>query len=204
MNYDTHFGTPIFRTDLSNYLNHMQNLFDMHIKINREKFGVNPIYPVVMTDDLSRSSETTEFCTHIARLGWEALDAQGYDMRSYTVFVNALWGQEHHKTSGMDRHSHYYNTMLSGFFFIKVPENSSRILFYDPRDVKTFASLPEKNENEATPASNVINYLPYEGELYITPSWLHHSFVKNFNDTPFKFLHFGLSVEYTNKQPIIV
>jgi hypothetical protein len=57
--------------------------------------------------------------------------------------------------------------------------------------------LMEKNPENATYASNSINFVPEEGQIIFTNSWLPHSFTRNESDEPFRMIHFNLGVIYT-------
>ena len=85
---------------------------------------------------------------------------------------------------------------ITGFYFLECPENSCRPVFQDPRPAKYYAHLQEANPMMATLSSNEINYQPNAGDFFFTNSWLPHSFTRNANVKPFKFIHFSLGVSY--------
>jgi uncharacterized protein (TIGR02466 family) len=145
----------------------------------------------VCSSDLERIKDVVSFITQTA---YHILVTQGYDMNFYEVMVYDLWGQEHYKFSGQEEHIH--QAILSGFYFIDCPENSSRVLFHDPRPAKVYSNLTEKNSSMATYASTVINYEPKPGMLMFANSWLPHSFLKNSSSEPFRFMHFNIGVNH--------
>jgi hypothetical protein len=106
-----------------------------------------------------------------------------------------MWTQEHHKHSSMDQHTHGYGSQIVGFYFLEAPENSSRVVFHDPRMGKVQIDLPESDSNNATVASKMINFEPKPGLMIFANAWLAHSFTRHANDKPIKFVHFNLSVQ---------
>jgi uncharacterized protein (TIGR02466 family) len=75
------------------------------------------------------------------------------------------------------RHTHQ-NSIISGVFYIKVPDKSSRLRFYHPafhlmvRDWNV-----DIKYNEYT--SDIWNIIPEEGKLVLFPSWLEHEVDQN-------------------------
>jgi len=94
----------------------------------------------------------------------------------------------------MEQHVHGSGSQIVGFYFLEVPENSSHVVFHDPRAGKPLISLAETDMSKATFASNAINFEPKEGMLMFTNAWLPHSFSRHGNKKPMKFIHFNLGV----------
>ena len=109
-----------------------------------------------------------------------------------------MWTQEHYKHSSMEQHVHGYGAQIVGFYFLEVPEGSSRVIFHDPRAGKVQNDLPERDPNNASIASRMINFEPKPGLLMLTNSWLAHSFTRHASDKPIKFVHFNLNVQPAN------
>jgi len=154
------------------------------------------IFPMLHTDNFADDPRVADFCRFLAETGWNILKDQGYAMDNFSVSVDAAWTQKHFKHSSMEQHVHG-GSQLIGVYFLETPEGSSRPLFHDPRAGKVQNFLPESNPNEATMASNVINFEPKPGRLIITNAWLPHSFSRHASDKPLKFVHFNLSAFYS-------
>jgi hypothetical protein len=119
--------------------------------------------------------------------------------------IYELWGQQHPKTSGMEKHLHGQNLKLCGFYIIDAPEESMNMIIDDPRDVKVYAGLPEKDNSIVSSATNSVFYTPKQGDFFFMESWLAHSFTRNRSSQNFNFIHFNIGV--VNKeleQPTIV
>lgn len=167
---------------------------------------INEVYPVYMTETFSGDAKTAKLEQFIAESAWAILNDQGYMMDAFETFVSEFWAQEHHKHSGMEQHVHPYGVALSGFYFIKTPENGCMVEIHDPRPGKVQASLPPRDLSKVTQANNSLLIKPEPGLMVFTNSWLPHSFTRNASDEPVTFIHFNVSVRSAQQQvgPIIV
>jgi hypothetical protein len=155
---------------------------------------LNEIYPVHMTGQLFDDLRMEPLCQFIGETTWNILNSQGYNMSLFNVYFQEMWCQEHFKHSAMEQHVHGYGCQMVGFYFVEVPENSSRVVLHDPKAGKVQANLPESDWSMATHASNMINFQPEAGMLMFMNSWLPHSFTRHAAETPMSFIHFNLSV----------
>ena len=186
-----YFPTTIYSADLSEFLDIATEVSDEYIKY--ESCDLNELYPVRMSGNLSDDPRLEEFATVILNLSWDILNGQGYDMDKFRVVFSSMWTQQHHKHSLMEQHIHN-GDQLVGFYFLKTPENSSRPIFYDPRPAKVITSLPEKEMQEVTFATNIVNFEPSPGRMFITNTFVPHSFSKNGSNDPVEFIHFNMYV----------
>lgn len=166
----------------------------------KKESDLNPNYPAYMTESINYDSEMLEFANFVAQAGWDILNSQGYAMDLFSTYFTEMWTQEHHQHSTMEKHIHGNGAVLSGFYFLDVPKDSSRIIFHEPKDSKVITNLPEKDMSQGTHASSMINFVPKEGQLMITNSWLPHSFTKNESKKPITFIHFNIAVQQAAQQ----
>jgi uncharacterized protein (TIGR02466 family) len=167
------------------------------------------IFPVYMSENFFDDPEISEFNLTIRQISWSILNDQGYNMGNKEVFFTEMWTQEHYKHSLMEQHTHKFGSQIVGFYFLETPENCSRLLVHDPRPGKTIIGLDEFDVNEATEASDIVNFTPEPGLLVFTNGWLPHSFSRHMSDEPIKFVHFNLGVSIvrnlnTYDAPIII
>lgn len=186
-----YFPTAIHATNLPEFLNITKKVADEYLTKSKQK--LNPIYPVRMSESLLNDERLQEFREVIVNLGWDILDQQGYDMKNFQVILTELWAQQHHKHSLMEQHVHN-GDQLVGFYMLKVPKDGSRPVFYDPRPAKVITDLPLKPNNEITTATNIINFTTTPGRLFITNTFLSHSFTKNASNETTEFIHFNMKV----------
>lgn len=189
------FTCPVFMMEKPEYLYVTRKVSKTFIAKRKKEVELNPNYPVYMTEAINYDPEMADFSHFVAQVGWDILNAQGYAMDLFSTYFTEMWCQEHYQHSTMEKHIHGNGSVLSGFYFIDVPKDSSKVIFHDPRDAKVITNLPEKNMADGTHASCMINFTPKEGQLMFTNSWLPHSFTKNESKKPIKFIHFNIAVE---------
>lgn len=160
---------------------------------------LNEIYPVIMSDNYYDDPRIQDFAAFIGHTAWNILDSEGYAMDNYNLRFAEMWTQEHHKHSLMETHVHGFGSQISGFYFLETPENCSRVIIQDPRPGKVQINLPEKNMNQVTRASSIINFTPEPGLLMFMNSSIPHSFGRHASDDPIKFVHFNLTAEFVKR-----
>jgi uncharacterized protein (TIGR02466 family) len=161
--------------------------------LSEQKEEINDVYPVRMTGQIYNDERLKDFVDVVLDLGWNILSQQGYDMQHFRVILTEMWVQQHHKYSLMEHHVHG-GDQLVGFYFLNAPKNGSKPIFYDPRPAKVITDLPLKPSTEINAATNIINFDATPGRMFITNSFLPHSFSKNISDEPTEFIHFNLKV----------
>jgi uncharacterized protein (TIGR02466 family) len=190
-----YFPTTIYTIERLDFLKVVQEVSDERLEEKKSKDNLDPIYPVMMTDNLFTDDRISKFCDYVGATAWNILEAQGYAMTNMVTTFTEMWTQEHHKHSLMEQHVHGFGAQLVGFYFLETPENCSNLVFHDPRAGKVQVNLPEANVNMATPASQMINFTPKPGMMIFANSWLAHSFTRHSADKPIKFVHFNLTVQ---------
>lgn len=198
------FPTGIYSIDKPEFLSVVTTVFDEQINQQKALKDIDPLYPVYMTGNMHTDLRLDDFTTYVAATAWNILKAQGYKMDDKIAYFHSMWGQEHYKTSNMEEHIHNDGVQIVGFYFLDAPENSSMMMFSDPRAGKTQISLTEEDPNVISMASLKIGYKPEVGKLYFTNSWLPHAFSRHNNDKPLKLIHFNLSVQLAPVQQATV
>ena len=188
------FPSTIYTIKKPEFLDKVLKASNQALQVTKDNHKTNEVYPSVMSVSMSSNPEILDFEKFIAQSAWTILDSQGYNMDSLVTYVNELWAQEHLKFSSMEQHVHPHGVMLSGFYFLEIPDEGCLAQFHDPRPGKVQASLPEKNMASVTEASNGFFIKPEPGLFVISNSWLPHSFTRNGSDKSVKFVHFNISV----------
>jgi len=189
-----HFPCPVYIIDRPDFLGVVNKVSEELLESQRAQRPVDGIYPMLMGGDFSGDPRVHGFAEFVAATAWNILDNQGYAMQHFHTTFESMWTQEHHKQSSMEQHVHGGGIQIVGFYFLEVPEGSSRVVFHDPRPGKVMNDLPQKDVNRATPASQMINFEAAPGRLIFSNSWLPHSFTRHAGETPLKFVHFNLAV----------
>ena len=191
-----HFPTVIYSIKAPQFLDVTREVVGEALAIKKKEIKkLNEIYPLLMTGNLNGDPRMLDLSNFIAQVSWDILDSQGYAMQHFSTYFTEFWCQEHHKHSAMEQHVHGYGSQIVGFYFIDVPENSSRVLFHDPKAGKVQLNLPEKDMSQATAASNMINFVPEAGTVMFANAWLAHSFTRHAASKPMRFIHFNVSVQ---------
>ena len=132
------------------------------------------------------------FQNYIGATSHNLLDEQGYDLTNYQVFITEMWVQEFPKSGGGHHTLHtHWNGHISGFYFLKASDKTSRPLFQDPRPGKVMTMLPEKNSSKINYATWQANYEVKPGLLMFFPSYMPHMYAVDPGVEPFRFIHFN-------------
>ena len=117
---------------------------------------------------------------------------QGFDLTNYQIFITEMWVQEFAK-DGWGHHTlhTHWNGHMSGFYFLKASQKTSRPMFQDPRHGAIMNLLPEKDISKLTYASWQINYEAKPGRMMFFPSYMPHMYVVDSGLEPFRFIHFN-------------
>lgn len=190
-----HFPTTMYVVDRPDFLDVVNTVSEEHLSLVRKGRELNEIYPLYTTDSYFADERVKAFTEFVGSTAWNILNEQGYAMQDTAVNFMDMWTQEHHKHSSMERHVHGYGAQITGVYFLETPEDCSRIVFHDPRAGKVQVDLPEQDMNNATAASQMINFIPRPGMMILANAWLAHSFTRHAADAPIKFVHFNLGVQ---------
>jgi uncharacterized protein (TIGR02466 family) len=192
------FPINVYSIDKPEYLEITKTVCSEFLEKRRKEVELNEAFPSYMTESVNVDPRMLDFANYVAQTAWNVLQMQGYEVTNMNTYFESMWCQEHHKGSLMEQHIHGNGNQIVGFYFLDVPEDSSRIIFYDPKQSKVQINLPEIDSSKSTSASNIINYQPKAGMLLLTNSWLPHSFTKNMSDSPLRFIHFNVNVKETS------
>jgi hypothetical protein len=190
-----YFSCPIYVIERPDFLDVVNTVSEEALETAKKERSLNELYPVHMTESYFADPRMVGFSEFVGATAWNILNEQGYAMQDKITTFMEMWTQEHHKHSAMDQHVHGYGAQIVGFYFLEVPENSSHVVFHDPRAGKVQIDLPEQDMSMATPASRMINFTPKPGMMIFANSWLAHSFTRHASDLPIKFVHFNLAVQ---------
>jgi uncharacterized protein (TIGR02466 family) len=189
-----HFPCPIYLIERPDFLENVSKVSEESLEIRRKEHPLDDIYPMIMSDNYFADQRIVQFTEFVGSTAWNILSEQGYAMQDKVVQFTEMWTQEHYKQSSMEQHTHGYGSQIVGFYFLEVPENSSRVVFHDPRMGKSLIDLPETDISQATVASRMINFEPKPGLLIFSNAWLAHSFTRHASDKPIKFVHFNFNI----------
>jgi len=190
-----YFPSTVYTVERPDFLASVKEVSEERLKIQKAQKKIDPIFPVMMTDNYFADPRIAKFAEFVGQNTWSILQGQGYAMENLSVTFTEMWTQEHHKHSLMEQHVHGFGSQMTGFYFLEVPDKSSQVIFHDPRAGKVQNNLMEANLANITGASNAIHFMPKPGLLIFANSWLPHSFGRHAANKPLKFVHFNLTVQ---------
>ena len=195
-----YFPSMVYSVNKPEFLNDARKVSTEYINNTKKQQKLDDLYPVYQTDNMFNDTRLSGLTKFISDISWNILHNQGYNMNNLAMQYIEMWCQEHHKTSGQEQHVHGYGSQIVGFYFIDCPDNSSKVIFHDPKPAKWQINLPEAAVENATVASTMINFTPEPGTLLFTNSWLPHSISRHGNTKPLRFIHFNLGIQHTDNQ----
>jgi uncharacterized protein (TIGR02466 family) len=105
------------------------------------------------------------------------LDLQGGRLRMNTCWVNVMPSNTHHAM-----HLHPLS-VISGTYYVSVPEGASAIKFEDPR-LSLFMNRPPVRASHKKKNSSFVELSPEEGSVVLFESWLRHEVPMNSSRKP--------------------
>lgn len=115
----------------------------------------------------------------------------GFELGSKKLALDSFWVNVLDPGAGHSGHIHP-NSILSGTFYLDMPEGASAIRFEDPRLPFMMNSPPLKTDLDEA-RKRFIYIQPVEGHALFWESWLRHEVPVNFADEPRLSISFNLS-----------
>jgi len=103
----------------------------------------------------------------------------GWDFQDEQIDISNMWSVINKKNSLNVRHNHP-NSHFSAAYYVKIPENSGQIKFFDPKEVNAMYYPKKRVYNEFNSA--IAKIRPEEGKLLLFPSYLHHGVDENLSE----------------------
>ncbi|BAZ38147.1 hypothetical protein NIES4101_40820 [Calothrix sp. NIES-4101] len=142
-------------------------------------------------DNLQRQLSFSKFSIIVQKNVIEVASFLNWDLNKFKIEITHCWANIHQKHAYTSVQS-YYNSLLSGIYFLKAPVNSGGIYFNDPRPALNAIAPPLNDLNMWTLPK--ITYKPYEGVMLLFPSWLSHGMERNLSDEDRTYISFELGL----------
>ena len=121
------------------------------------------------------------------------INEMGWKYDSNKVKMEAMWSIINKKGSFNIQHNHA-NAYLSSAYYVRYPEKSGSIKFFDPREQKNIRYPKIKNYTDISAVITEIT--PKEGDLLIFPSYLYHSVGENLSEDDRIIVSFNIDIDY--------
>ena len=204
LNREDFFSCPVWFADEPSFVDDLNKASDPYIKMskknlkkdinrrNKEFGNKGDMGNVFHSTSLINDPNFLELQNYVGATAHNLLKEMGFDLTNYQVFTTELWVQEFAKKGGGHHTLHtHWNGHISGFYFLKASEKTSRPLFEDPRPGNVMNLLPQKDPSKITYASHQINYDVKPGRLIFFPSYMPHQYVVDLGYEPFRFIHWN-------------
>ena len=121
------------------------------------------------------------------------INEMGWKYDSNKVKMEGMWSIINKKGSFNIQHNHA-NAYLSSAYYVRYPEKSGSIKFFDPREQKNIRYPKIKNYTDISAVITEIT--PKEGDLLIFPSYLYHSVGENLSEDDRIIVSFNINIDY--------
>ena len=192
------FPVPIFHYKLENYQETNQELLNYILELQKkDKTGnthSNKGGWHSQNFDIVNEGPPINFINKIKNyLKHIIVDEFGWKYVPNKQRVVAMWAIINKKNSFNVMHNHQ-NCYLSASYYVRKPEDSGDITFFDPKEAKTYR-FP-KIEKYTEYSTEIFTIEPGEGDLLIFPSYLYHSVGENLSDDNRVVVSFNIDIGY--------
>ena len=204
LNREDYFKCPVWFADAPRFVDDLNKASDPYIETSKKnlkkdiakrnkKFGdKGDMGNVFHSTPLVGDSNFLQLQNYIGATAHNLLGEMGFDMTNYQLFTTEMWVQEFAKKGGGHHTLHtHWNGHISGFYFLKASEKTSRPIFEDPRPGNVMNLLPQKDMTKITYASNQVNYEVKPGRMIFFPSYMPHMYAVDMGYEPFRFIHWN-------------
>ena len=173
------FPTPVWTTQLENYTNVNEQMYSfIKSEQKKDKNGITKsnIGGWHSNDFDMDIEEIQNFIKFISPSIQKVITDMSWEKEKQTIKINNMWAIINTGGSANSRHQHG-NSTISGAYYVRAPEKSGDIVFYDPRPAPIYSHPNIERPNFLNAQVNGIS--PKEGALVLFPSYLEHSVNEN-------------------------
>jgi uncharacterized protein (TIGR02466 family) len=127
-------------------------------------------------DQIHHREDMKEICRVIGMACVGCANFMEFDFENFELVIKELWMNKNGGGDFNKAHIHP-NAILSGAYYVKTPEGSGNIEFYDPVPARLMNVYPVKKRKPIN--LQAVEYKAGEGQLLIFPSWLQHAVQPN-------------------------
>ena len=189
------FPSPVWTLTLDNHKEVNERIYK-YIKSaqNKDQLGINKSNVKGWhSKDFDLEDEAPQnFITFILPAIEQVMIDMNWEREKQTVKINNMWAIVNTGGSANLRHQHG-NSTISGAYYVRAPENSGDIVFYDPRPAAVYSHPNVTKPNLLNAQVNGIK--PKEGALVLFPSYLDHSVNENLSNSERIVVSFNIRVQ---------
>ena len=145
------------------------------------------------SDNLWRLKPFNGFVQYVMQQMWNVLSWQGYELKGKKPLLQECWVQEFPEEGGFHEIHTHSNNHMSGFYFLKCNNKTSKPSFHDPRPGKTMTDLRMRDSNKIEIGTNQVHYSVKPGDFIFFNSFMPHSYSHHKGKEKFRFIHFNMA-----------
>jgi uncharacterized protein (TIGR02466 family) len=201
---EDYFKCPVWAADAPQFVDTLNKACDSYIetaqknlkeaidKRNKKYGDKGDMCHVFHSTSLIGDPNFKDLVNYVMATSHNLLLEMGFDLTHHQIFATEMWVQEFARDGGGHHTLHtHWNGHMSGFYFLKASEQTSRPIFEDPRAGNIMNLLPQKKPHRITYASHQINYDVRPGRMIFFPSYLPHQYMVDMGYEPFRFIHWN-------------
>tara|TARA_B100000989_G_C19440638_1_gene427167 strand:+ start:160 stop:765 length:606 start_codon:yes stop_codon:yes gene_type:complete len=194
------FSTPVWTMQLDNYKNVNEDMYKYIKFLNKkDNIGISKsnIKGWHSKDFDLNDKDPQNFIKFILPAIEQVMDDMSWEKQKQTAKINNMWAIINTGGSANLRHQHG-NSTISGAYYVRAPENSGDIVFYDPRPAPVYSHPNIDKPNILNAQVNGVN--PREGALVLFPSYLDHSVNENLSNDERIVISFNIRITFKSNQ----
>ena len=173
--------------ELKNYILNLKKKNQQGIKKSNQGGWHSPMF------DISNDKLAKKFAIIFENYVKKTVEEIGWSYDSDRVKIEAMWSIINKKGDFNIAHNHP-NSYLSAAYYVKHPEKSGNIKFFDPREQKNMWYPKIINYTEIS--APIVEITPKEGDLLIFPSYLYHAVSENLAKDDRIIVSFNTGIKY--------
>ncbi len=176
------FSTPVWVSEIDNYKETNEEIYNYIKELNKiDQSGVKKSNVLGWHSNVfnMNDKEPKNFINLISPYINQMLIDMDWDLSKQSTKISSMWSIINKGGASNSKH-HHGNSSISAAYYVRAPENSGNIVFYDPRPAPIYFHPLSKKPNNLNAMVNSIT--PKEGVLVLFPSYLEHSVDKNLSD----------------------
>ena len=181
MNIEYHFPTPIYIQEIPNAVELNQYLEQKILQWQKKdpkgvsKTNVNGWHS---TTDMNQKEEYNVLTKELFNIQHEIFKKE---LLTQKPVLGNMWANINYK-GGFNRPHLHPNSLFSGVYWVKAPENSGDLMLYEPRP-GVHTTMPNRKEGKLPPELwREVHYQPKAGTVVMFPAWLWHEVRPNQSD----------------------
>lgn len=116
-----------------------------------------------------------------------------WDMQDQTLELNGLWVNILGESGSHSGHIHP-GSVISGTYYVSIPEGAGQLKFEDPR-LAFMMAAPQPEDDAPQAARRFVYVTPTQGHAMFWESWLRHEVMPNRSDIPRLSISFNYAIK---------